>query len=52
MLGAVLGDEASGISLVGLVLGAVLGVDGTVFGRLEKLSAGLECQYYDSLILH
>ena len=52
MLGAVLGAEAPGISLVGLVLGAVLGVDGTVDGRLEKLSAGLKCQYYRSWILH
>ena len=45
MLGAVLGAEAPGISLFGLVLGAVLGSDGTVFGRWEKLSAGPECQH-------
>ena len=47
-LGAVLGAEASGTSLFCLVLGAVLGADGTVVGRWEKLSAGLECQYYNS----
>ena len=61
MGGAVLGSEASGISLVGLVLGAVLGAEGpglflvgpgTVVGRWEKLSAGPECQCYDSWILH
>ena len=45
MLGAVLGAEASGISLFGLVLGAVLGSFTTVIGRREKLSAGPECQY-------